>query len=74
MHPEGIERIRRRISGLTTDFAAAVNDILDLGEQLQVHATNSLIPIDNIPVEQLIKQVATGRTQMPCGRIHLLNH
>ena len=74
MHPEGIERIRRRISGLTTDFAAAVNAIRDLGGQLQVRTSDSLISINNIPVEEWIKQAATGRTQMPCGRIHLLNH
>jgi hypothetical protein len=44
-----------------SDFAAAVNDIRNHWEQLQLYTTNGLIPIDNNDVEQLMKQVATGR-------------
>lgn len=44
-----------------SDFAAAVNYIRNHWEQLQLYTTNGLIPIDNNDVEQLMKQVATGR-------------
>jgi hypothetical protein len=44
-----------------SDFAAAVNYINNHWEQLQLHTTNGLIPIDNNEAEQLMRQVALGR-------------
>jgi transposase len=44
-----------------SDFAQAVNYLNNHWEQLNLFTTDGRIPIDNNDVEQLMKQVATGR-------------